>query len=87
LRDANGKPADNLKKRGGGMSWTPRDSDWVTVPADGVLRLRANRNMATIELVRTEHPNLVLKQARKERDEAPSPNSSDFASGISSLDL
>ena len=26
LRDANGKPADNLKKRGGGMSWTPRDS-------------------------------------------------------------
>ena len=46
LRDVNGKPADNLKQGGGG-SWTPRDSNWASVPADGLLRLRANRNVST----------------------------------------
>jgi hypothetical protein len=56
LRDVNGKPADNLKLSGGVFSWTPRDSNWASVPADGLLRLRANRNVST-QYLGTERPN------------------------------
>ena len=49
LRDGNGNPADNLKQHGGG-SYTPMRAQWGTVPADGLLRLRANGNIATISL-------------------------------------
>ena len=43
LRDVNGKPADDLEQYGGG-SIVGMSSSWASVPADGSLRLRANRN-------------------------------------------
>ena len=54
LRDVNGKPADDLKQHGG-SGYKPLDPAWGTVPADGVLRWRANGNVETIHLGR-EHP-------------------------------
>ena len=56
LHDVNGKSADNLKQHGGG-SYTPMRSYWVSVTAGGLLRVRANQNIAYTELVRTEQPN------------------------------
>ncbi len=49
LRDVNGNPADNLKQHGG-LSYTPMRAQWANVPADGLMRLRANGNMATTSL-------------------------------------
>lgn len=49
LRDMNGKPADDLRQRGGG-SYVLRHTQWVSVPANGLLQLRANDNIATMSL-------------------------------------
>jgi hypothetical protein len=54
LRDANGKPADELKQNGGG-SYTIRRSYLASVPANGLLRLRANGNTET-QFIGTGHP-------------------------------
>jgi hypothetical protein len=54
LRDVNGKPANVLKQNDSG-SYTIRRPYWASVPANGLLRLRANGNTAT-QFIGTGHP-------------------------------
>jgi hypothetical protein len=49
LRDANGAPADNLGKPGGG-SYFSYPAFWATVPMDGILRLHAAGNIVATSL-------------------------------------
>lgn len=56
LRDVHGKSADHLKGHGGFVGSPNRSPEWVTVPANGIVRLRENRNVS-LQIAGTNHSN------------------------------